>query len=156
MPPKPTTEPTARRGNMSDTSVNRLHDHAWCAAVQQTFNCRNARLRHDVRGIDRRDGSPELALLRAAGRSRYDNLVQLERPFQQRSGGTILAPLSQQYPEAVCDPCLEQRHAGFAREDDRVLEQALGRRQITLGLLECRPRPDCHDAREPAGQMFRN
>ena len=28
-------------------------------------------------------------------------LRQLERPFQQRSGGTILAPLSQRYPEAV-------------------------------------------------------
>src|SRR5205814_10662607 len=32
-PPMPTTEPTARRGNMSEAVVNILHDHPWCAAV---------------------------------------------------------------------------------------------------------------------------
>src|SRR5690349_12925180 len=31
MPPKPTTEPTARRGNMSETSVKMLADQPWCA-----------------------------------------------------------------------------------------------------------------------------
>src|SRR6266702_5632611 len=33
MPPIPTTEPTATRGNMSDGSVIRLADQAWWAAV---------------------------------------------------------------------------------------------------------------------------
>src|SRR6266851_7643340 len=31
MPPSPVTEPTAVRGNMSPTSVNRLADQPWCA-----------------------------------------------------------------------------------------------------------------------------
>src|SRR5437762_13708976 len=33
MPPKPTTDPTACFGNMSDVSVYTLHDHPWCAAA---------------------------------------------------------------------------------------------------------------------------
>ena len=33
IPPKPTTEPTACRGNMSDTSVKRFADQPWCAAA---------------------------------------------------------------------------------------------------------------------------
>src|ERR1700693_6417886 len=33
MPPMPTTEPTARRGNISDAVVNRFADHPWCAAA---------------------------------------------------------------------------------------------------------------------------
>src|SRR5829696_5032413 len=33
MPPSPTTEPTALRGNMSDAIVKRLADHPWCAAA---------------------------------------------------------------------------------------------------------------------------
>ena len=32
IPPMPTTEATARLGNMSETVVNRLADQAWCAA----------------------------------------------------------------------------------------------------------------------------
>src|SRR5262245_29992241 len=32
-PPSPTTDPTALRGNVSDVSVNRLHDQPWCAAA---------------------------------------------------------------------------------------------------------------------------
>src|SRR5207247_8151910 len=32
-PPRPTTDATARRGNMSLTVVNRLADHHWCAAA---------------------------------------------------------------------------------------------------------------------------
>src|SRR4029079_829199 len=31
IPPSPVTEPTAVRGNMSPTSVNRLADQPWCA-----------------------------------------------------------------------------------------------------------------------------
>ncbi len=31
MPPIPTTEATVFCGNMSDTVVKILHDHAWCA-----------------------------------------------------------------------------------------------------------------------------
>src|SRR5262245_6551378 len=31
--PNPTTEPTARRGNMSEVSVNRLQENPWWAAV---------------------------------------------------------------------------------------------------------------------------
>src|SRR5215468_9800080 len=33
IPPNPTTEATARFGNMSDASVNTLHDQPWCAAA---------------------------------------------------------------------------------------------------------------------------
>src|SRR5688572_19072852 len=33
IPPIPTTEPTARRGNMSDVSVNKLADQPWWAAA---------------------------------------------------------------------------------------------------------------------------
>ena len=33
MPPMPTTEPTARRGNMSEASVKMLADQPWCAAA---------------------------------------------------------------------------------------------------------------------------
>src|SRR5262249_55987927 len=33
VPPMPTTDPTARRGNMSDVSVNRLAEKPWCAAA---------------------------------------------------------------------------------------------------------------------------
>src|SRR5436309_12114516 len=33
IPPKPTTEPTARFGNMSDASVKTLQDQPWCAAA---------------------------------------------------------------------------------------------------------------------------
>src|SRR5829696_7693818 len=33
IPPRPTTEPTAFRGNMSDAVVKRLADHPWCAAA---------------------------------------------------------------------------------------------------------------------------
>ena len=33
IPPKPTTDPTARRGNMSEVSVKRLADQPWCAAA---------------------------------------------------------------------------------------------------------------------------
>src|SRR3954463_12286988 len=33
VPPMPITEPTALRGNMSDGSVYRFADQAWCAAV---------------------------------------------------------------------------------------------------------------------------
>src|SRR5262245_35412858 len=33
MPPNPTTEPMAYRGNVSDVSVNRLADQPWCAAA---------------------------------------------------------------------------------------------------------------------------
>src|ERR1041385_4189381 len=33
MPPMPTTDPTAYRGNISEVVVNRLHDHPWCAAA---------------------------------------------------------------------------------------------------------------------------
>src|SRR6266545_6280958 len=32
-PPKPTTEPIAPRGNISDASVNRFADQPWCAAA---------------------------------------------------------------------------------------------------------------------------
>ena len=32
IPPMPTSDATARLGNMSETVVNRLADHAWCAA----------------------------------------------------------------------------------------------------------------------------
>src|SRR3972149_2351178 len=31
IPPIPTTEPTARRGNISETVVKRFADHPWCA-----------------------------------------------------------------------------------------------------------------------------
>ena len=31
MPPMPTTDATARFGNMSDENVKILADHAWCA-----------------------------------------------------------------------------------------------------------------------------
>src|SRR5687768_16497449 len=33
MPPIPTTDPTAYRGNISDVVVKRLHDQPWCAAA---------------------------------------------------------------------------------------------------------------------------
>ena len=33
IPPRPTTEPTACRGNVSETSVNRFADQPWCAAA---------------------------------------------------------------------------------------------------------------------------
>src|SRR5215213_6585199 len=33
VPPKPTTEPIACFGNMSDTSVYTFADHPWCAAA---------------------------------------------------------------------------------------------------------------------------
>ena len=33
MPPNPVTLPTARRGNISDTVVNKLALQPWCAAV---------------------------------------------------------------------------------------------------------------------------
>ena len=33
MPPMPTTEPTALRGNISDAVVKRLADQPWCAAA---------------------------------------------------------------------------------------------------------------------------
>src|SRR5512144_215987 len=33
IPPRPTTVPTAHRGNMSDTIVYTLADHPWCAAA---------------------------------------------------------------------------------------------------------------------------
>src|SRR5262245_60819996 len=33
IPPKPTTDPTACLGNMSDASVNAFADQPWCAAV---------------------------------------------------------------------------------------------------------------------------
>src|SRR6266446_9833106 len=33
IPPIPTTEPTARRGNMSEASVKIFADHPWCAAA---------------------------------------------------------------------------------------------------------------------------
>ena len=33
MPPNPTTDPTARRGNMSDENVKRFADQPWCAAA---------------------------------------------------------------------------------------------------------------------------
>src|SRR5688500_3678683 len=33
MPPNPTTDPTAWRGNVSDASVQRFADHPWCAAA---------------------------------------------------------------------------------------------------------------------------
>ena len=32
MPPKPTTDPTARRGNMSEAIVKMLAEKPWCAA----------------------------------------------------------------------------------------------------------------------------
>src|SRR5689334_14382968 len=38
MPPMPTTDPTACRGNMSDVVVNRLHDQPWCAAAAKPIN----------------------------------------------------------------------------------------------------------------------
>src|SRR5688500_693609 len=33
IPPNPTTEATARPGNVSETSVNKFTDHPWCAAA---------------------------------------------------------------------------------------------------------------------------
>src|SRR5687767_13605206 len=33
IPPMPTTEPTAFRGNISDVSVKRFADQPWCAAA---------------------------------------------------------------------------------------------------------------------------
>src|SRR5713101_5324882 len=33
MPPNPTTEPTARRGKVSEASVNMFADHPWWAAA---------------------------------------------------------------------------------------------------------------------------
>src|SRR5215471_7760523 len=33
MPPMPTTDPTALRGNMSELVVKMLADHPWCAAA---------------------------------------------------------------------------------------------------------------------------
>src|SRR5688500_1918199 len=33
IPPRPTTDPTACRGNMSDAVVKRFADHPWCAAA---------------------------------------------------------------------------------------------------------------------------
>src|ERR1051325_4882030 len=45
IPPSPVTEPTAVRGNMSPTSVNRLADQPWCAdAVRATSNTEVQRL----------------------------------------------------------------------------------------------------------------
>src|SRR6476661_3030518 len=38
MPPMPTTEPTARLGNMSDVVVKRLHDQPWCAAAARPIS----------------------------------------------------------------------------------------------------------------------
>src|SRR5689334_14355521 len=38
MPPIPTTDPTALRGNMSDVVVKRLHDHPWCAAAARPIS----------------------------------------------------------------------------------------------------------------------
>src|SRR5216117_2528369 len=38
MPPRPTTDPTACRGNMSDDSVNRFADQPWCAAVARLIS----------------------------------------------------------------------------------------------------------------------
>src|SRR5262245_32950809 len=47
MPPMPTTDPTARRGNISDVVVNRLHDQPWCAAAASPIN-KTAIQRFDV------------------------------------------------------------------------------------------------------------
>src|SRR5205809_3439565 len=38
VPPMPTTDPTAWRGNMSDVSVNTLADHPWCAAAARLIS----------------------------------------------------------------------------------------------------------------------
>ena len=38
MPPKPTTEPTARRGKVSETSVKMLADKPWCAAAASAIS----------------------------------------------------------------------------------------------------------------------
>src|SRR5687768_8941132 len=38
IPPIPTTEPTARRGNMSDTVVKRLALQPWCAAAARLIS----------------------------------------------------------------------------------------------------------------------
>src|SRR6185503_12891767 len=47
IPPMPTTDPTARRGNMSDVVVKRLHDQPWCAAAASPINT-TATQRFDV------------------------------------------------------------------------------------------------------------
>src|SRR5678815_3450208 len=47
MPPMPTTDPTARRGNISDVVVKRLHDQPWCAAAARPIN-ETATQRFDV------------------------------------------------------------------------------------------------------------
>src|SRR5258705_7589325 len=49
MPAMPTTEPTAPRGNMSDVSVNMLHDHPWCAAAARLIS---ATASHKVLAFD--------------------------------------------------------------------------------------------------------
>src|SRR5450755_616559 len=36
--PIPTTEATARRGNISEAKVKRLADHPWCAAVARLIS----------------------------------------------------------------------------------------------------------------------
>src|SRR3954469_13109682 len=38
IPPRPTTDPTACRGNMSDASVKQFADHPWCAAVARLIS----------------------------------------------------------------------------------------------------------------------
>src|SRR3954451_3526952 len=38
IPAMPTTEPIAPRGNMSDASVNMLHDQPWCAAAARLIS----------------------------------------------------------------------------------------------------------------------
>src|SRR3954471_5353173 len=37
-PPAPTTDATARRGNMSELSVYRFDDHPWCAAAAREIS----------------------------------------------------------------------------------------------------------------------
>src|SRR5262245_10911869 len=69
IPPKPTTDPTARRGNMSEVRVKRLADQPWCAeaamdtrpTATQRFEARDA----NMMGTTAR-AHTSIAVLRAA------------------------------------------------------------------------------------------
>ena len=62
MPPKPTTEPTARFGNMSEASVKMLADHPWCAGGGQA---------------DQRDRGPQRSTPSARRRSARTHSAQI-------------------------------------------------------------------------------
>src|SRR5690348_6020565 len=90
IPPMPTTDPTARGGNMSETPANRFADQPWCAAVASPIKATTTH-RFEIRETNRIGSTEQAQMSIAVLRARFTDHPRLMSDDDNQPPATLPA-----------------------------------------------------------------